>query len=583
MGQGGQILLSDVAASLVRQGSNQATMIDLGLHELKDLEQPERIWQVVDPSVAPSTAAPGRANRPARPDPAPSDDGQQAPFIGRSSALATFDEALARARGGTSATFLVSGEAGVGKTRLVTEWSRRARAGEAAVLTGSCTQLRAVGIPYAPVVEALRRLTRERGVAPVRDLLGPGRHAVARLVPELDPSGSREELEPWGQGQLFEAVLELLTTIGSGRSSTLVVEDLHWADLATLDLLNFLIRNVVNHGVIIVATMRVELASDHPLRVWATELARLDGVERIELAPFSRAEVFELLAEPAGVSPDPRVAEEIFRRSGGNAFFAEELRHAADHGGVLPPTLRDTLLARASTLGPSAQQVLKQLAVGGGQVTHELLAAIAGTDENALLASIDEAVTAHVIVIDGDGYAFRHAAFCEVIYDSLLPAERRKIHASFGKVLTQRPELGGPPERAAHWTAVGDVERALPATIDAAMAAEKQHAPAEAQRYWERALDLWPARSEPAASVRLDRVELLDRAAEAANRSGAVARALEWVDEAIAEVDRQRRSQPRSRAGIASRTGRRTSTSGEGGTSPARVATTRPLPPTSAR
>ena len=264
--------------------------------------------------------------------------------------------------------------------------------------------------------------------------------------------------------------------------------------------------------------------------------------------------MFELLAEPTGISPDPRVAEEIFRRSGGNAFFAEELRHAADHGGGAAPDAAGHAAGARLNAGPIGATGAEAVGRRWGPVTHELLAAIAGTDENALMASIDEAVTAHVIVIDGDGYAFRHAAFCEVIYDSLLPAERRKIHASFGKVLTQRPELGGPPERAAHWAAVGDVERALPATIDAAMAAESQHAPAEAQRYWERALDLWPARPEPAAGVRLDRVELLDRAAEAANRSGAVARALEWVDEAIAVVDaKDGRNPGRDRDGQAHR------------------------------
>ena len=311
-------------------------------------------------------------------------------------------------------------------------------------------------------------------------------------------------MEPWGQGQLFEAVLELLTRVAPGLPVILVVEDLHWADLATLDLLNFLVRNVANHGVLIVATMRSELESDHPLRLWATELARLDRVERIDLAPFGRSEVFELLTEREGASPDPAVAEEIYRRSGGNAFFAEELHHAADHGGVLPPTLRDTLLARAAALRPPTQRVLKQLAVGGGRVAHELLAAVAGTDEAALLASIDEAVTAHVIVIDGDGYAFRHAAFSEAIYDSLVPAERRRIHATFGEVLARRPDLGGPAERAAHWTVVGDAERALPATIDAAMAADGQHAPAEAQRYWEQALELRSALSE-AAGRRLPR------------------------------------------------------------------------------
>ena len=156
-----------------------------------------------------------------------------------------------------------------------------------------------------------------------------------------------------------------------------MLEDLHWADLATLDLLNFLVRNL-NGSVIIVATMRSELGRDHPLRRGELSCPATSPSRRLELARFGRAELFDLLTEREGAPSAPAVAEEIFRRSGGNAFFAEELLASVRLGGALPPTLRDTLLGRVEALSQETQQVLRIVAVAGGPVSHELLAEVGG-------------------------------------------------------------------------------------------------------------------------------------------------------------------------------------------------------------
>ena len=384
-------------------------------------------------------------------------------------------------------------------------------------------------------------MVREHGVDHVRLLLGAGHSAVARILPELDPSGSRPEIAPWGQGQLFEAMLELLARLGAAGPVLLVAEDLHWADLATLDLLNFLIRNVTGTGVLIVATMRSELGRDHPLRTWRAELSRHESVQLVELARFGRADLFDLLTErEGGARSTPAVAEEIFRRSGGNAFFAEELLATAHLGGALPPTLRDTLLGRVEALSRPTQRMLQRVAVAGGPVPHELLSEVASGgagDGQDLLDALDEAIVNHVLVAEGDGYVFRHAAFCEAIYADLLPAERRQLHAAFGDALERHPQLGGAPQRAGHWLAAGEGERALPSVIEAAVQAERQHAPAEAQRFWEQALETWTALGRPRDSDGVDQIDLLDHAAEAANRAGDLERALTLVDTAISQLD----------------------------------------------
>ena len=352
----------------------------------------------------------------------------------------------------------------------------------------------------------------------VRGLLGAGHAAVARLLPELGGAASEREIAPWGQGQLFEAMLELLSRLGSSETVLFVAEDLHWADLATLDLLNFLIRNLTASGVIIVATMRSEVGQDHPLRTWRAELSRHESVEIVDLARFGRADLFDLLTDREGAPSTPAVAESIYRRSGGNAFFAEELLATVHLGGALPPTLRDTLLGRVKALDRETQRVLRVVAVAGGPMSHELLSEVAGAEEAVLIDALDEAIAEHVLVPDGDGYVFRHATFSEAIYADLLPAQARQIHAAFGAALERQPRLSGPAERAGHWLAAGDPEQALPFIIEAAGQAERQHAPAEAQRHWERALDVWTALGSLGGRSGVDQIDLLDHAAEAANR-----------------------------------------------------------------
>ena len=474
-------------------------------------------------------------------------------FVGRTEELARLAAAADRAAAGTPTSVLIGGEAGVGKTRLVGELVAGARAAGATVLAGGCVELGGEGVPFAPLIEALRAFVRDLDEPALARLVpGQARAELARLLPELGPpaaaAGQRAAFGgdpgPWSeQGRLFELLLGLLERLGAERRAVLVVEDLHWADRSTRDLLAFLVRNLRHGRLLLVATYRSdELHRRHPLRPFLAELDRGRRVERLELARFGPAEVAAQLAGIQGAPVPAELAGRIHARSGGNAFFVEEL--AATAGGAereLPPSLRDTLLARIELLAEPAQQVLEVVSVAGAAVADPLLAEVAGLPEAELLAGLREAVSAHVLLADaGDGtYGFRHALVKEAVYAELLPGERTRLHARFAAALAARDsdDPGLAAELAWHWYAAHDLERALPAAVRAGLAAERAYAFAEAQRQFERALELWERCGEPAAEAGMDKAELLARAGEAAANAGAADRAVALVRGALAEVD----------------------------------------------
>jgi tetratricopeptide (TPR) repeat protein len=236
----------------------------------------------------------------------------------------------------------------------------------------------------------------------------------------------------------------------------------------------------------------------------------------------------------------------VFARSEGNPFFTEELLAVVQAGsGALPATLRDLLRGRVDALPEPARQALEVVAVAGRRVPHRLLAAVAGLRDAQLDEALRVAVTNQLLVTTPgqDGYQVRHALLREVIDADLLPGERARLHARLAQAITERPELtDGPPavareELAAHLDAAGEPTRALPARVQAGLAAERAHAFPEAQGHYERALELWDQVLQPASLAGLDRVELLTRAADAAGFAAQAQRALLLLIEALSELD----------------------------------------------
>jgi ATP/maltotriose-dependent transcriptional regulator MalT len=401
-------------------------------------------------------------------------------------------------------------------------------------------------------VEALRPLVGVLDPEELERVLGGARAELARLVPQLGgPAGGRQAETPLAPTRLFELLLGVLHRLAERGPVLLVVEDLHWADQSTRDLVGFLVRNL-RGGVALVLTYRSdELYRRHPLRPFLAELDRSGRVERLELGRLGRRELGELLAGILGQPAPPPLVGEVLARSEGNPFFAEELLAAHLEGTRLPSLLRELVLARVHALSEAAQRVLETAAVAGTRVDHQLLAAVVGLDTEQLVWLLREAVGRHVLAVDqaGDAYAFRHALVQEAIYDDLLPVQRGPLHAAYARALERRivqrdhpaadrggtaAELG---QLAYHWYAAHDLGQALLASVQAGQAAEAASALTEAMGHYERALELWDQAPEAAARSPLDRGALAHRAAEAANLAGCDDHALALGRLALDRVD----------------------------------------------
>lgn len=482
-------------------------------------------------------------------------------FIGRREELTSLATKMAQAQAREPAFALIGGEAGVGKTRLVRELAGRAAGAGFLVLTGQCVELGAEGLPLAPLVDALRTLTRAMPPDELAGALGPAGAALARLLPELSPGGAVPAAGPaegaapgagpagadLHKGQLLEMVLGLLDRLSRQRPVLFGIEDLHWADQSTLDLIAFLVRSLRDTRVLLLATYRSdELHRRHPLRPLLTSWERMRSAGHLELRRFDRDEVTAQLAAILGRDPAPDAVDAIFDRSGGNAYLVEELAGAALGGGDpadLSPSLRDVLLSRVDALSPDTQRLLRTASVAGRTVPDRLLAEVAGIGETEFFAGLREAVENHLLEVDprGQGYAFRHALTRDAVYEDMLPGERVRLHAAYGAALARDPGLAGdeaalPAALAYHWYAALDLPRALSAAIDAASSAMASYAPAEALRHLERAQEIWPRVDDAPQRTGVDQVELSARAAEAAYRSGALDRSQSLLAGALAEL-----------------------------------------------
>jgi DNA-binding CsgD family transcriptional regulator len=455
-------------------------------------------------------------------------------FVGRAAELGRLDAVLERAGRGSPQVVLLAGDAGVGKTRLLLALAERARRRGMRVLAGGCVELGDIGLPYLPVVDALRGLAgdpEEAGLLAGAATTAPG---LGRLLPGIEPAGvTGEDLD---QLQVLDAVRAVLVSLAEGSPVVLVLEDLHWADRATRDLVAFLARTLRSGRVTLAVSYRSdELHRRHPLRPLLAELVRLPGVERLELGPFTRAELAEHLEAVAGAPLPADQVEGIYARSEGNPFYAEQLlaAGAGDARVELPATLAEVLLARVQGLSEPAQQVLRVAAVAGRRVPHRLLAEVAGLPEADLEQGLREAVGAGVLTTDAatGSYAFRHALLQEAVYGDLLPGEQVRLHAAYASLLAAGPG-GAAAELAHHCLASHDLVGALAASVRAAEQAEAVLAPAEALHHLSNALRLWERVPEPAAAAGIDRVELTLRAAAAASAGGEHQRAASLAQDA---------------------------------------------------
>ena len=468
----------------------------------------------------------------------------QLALIGRADELELARGMLRRARDGTPGVLLVGGEAGVGRSRLAAAITAEAVASGGRAATGTCVRMDAGALTYAAIITALRALAADADPAEVARTLGAHRHQVARLLPEVArplPDSPPAGEDPMARQRLFEAVTGWLNRMAEGDPVLLVVEDLQWADAATLDLLRALALGLTGRTALVV-TVRTDEALPAAIRETVAELVR-DGAERVELVPFRRDEIAALAAAVRGAAAavDEEALDALFERTGGNPFLARELIDAGliepgAPAGVVPASLRDILDARLGALDEPVLVVLRAAALQPGPIDDDLLAAVLSRQVGTVGAALREAREAGVLTAADGAHAFRHAMQAEVLIDQLGSGERRSLHAAYADALAGTRGPARATAAAWHRDAAGDPAGALAAHVAATDATMTAAAFEAASRHAERAAELRGELAPDAAPGLPDRVALLDRAAFAALLAGDPAASARLARAALVEV-----------------------------------------------
>jgi len=430
---------------------------------------------------------------------------------------------------------LIAGEAGIGKTRLLAELEATLRSSGAddraiGIVRGSCLALADGELPFAPILEILDGLGHDRP-----DL----RARIALVSQELSGGDLTSAAGGGSRGRLFGQIRDILVEAQADDGLVMIVDDVHWADRSTLDLLVFLARRLRGTGVLLVVAYRSdELHRRHPLPPVLAELRRGFVREQLDLGPLSADAIGQQVDEIVG-RDDPRLRRRIAERADGNPFHAEELV-AIDVGDApLPASLRDVLLARLRALDPATIDVLGICAVVGTDVDETLLAAVSGTDPGEIHARLREAVEHSILVPSSDGrsYGFRHALLQEAMHDDLLPADRVGLHRRVADALARDPfsrsasRAVQAAELARHRDAAGQTELAFDAYLDAGTAAYRATAWPEAAAAFQRAATIAAPDSDGSLDPRL--MAVLPKAAFAVYFAGDLHRAVALLQDGI--------------------------------------------------
>lgn len=443
---------------------------------------------------------------------------------------ARLTEAMDRAAEGTPSAVFVHGEAGVGKTHLVTSIRTAAERQGFAVLWGSCVRFGAATVPYAPMVGALEHwLAKAEIPADVE--------AAANRLGKLLAGDQEAEAQ-----RLIPVIDQLIGRISAHQPVLLVIDDIHWADVTSLDVLAYLVTGFRHQRVLVVATAREE-GIGRPLRGWLADLRRLPAVQELRLERLSRDDTEGQLAQALGHSPDPGLVNDVYERSQGNAYLTELLvRDVEPTAASLPPhlpkALSEALLATWHRLEPATRTVVQLIATGGRPIRHQDLEAVTtafGITPAKLETAVTEAVEAGVLVTDAEARTwFGHPLTAEVIDGTLLPGEAERAHRAFiARLNDSPPGLGKAAELALHHELVGDLTEAFHYALEAAESAAQVQGYAEQTSQLSHAIELWPQVEE-----RPDLLTLLRSAVDAANKAGDEQAGFAHADHALRIVDR---------------------------------------------
>ncbi len=428
-------------------------------------------------------------------------------LLGRERERAELYHALTLALKGEPQTVVVSGDAGIGKTSLVSELARRAEDLGFSVAVGHCLDIDA-GIAFGAVLEAVGELVSE-----VEDL--DARPHARRMRMLLDPGTPRRPETFRVREDLLRSVLEA----ARADPVLLMLEDMHWAGQSTRDFAVALSRKGRGRLLFVLTVRSDDLHRTHPSRRALAEISRVPGARRVDLAPLDPDSIAAIVRRHTNGVTASDLVRSVLDRSQGNPLYAEELT-AADPDAI-PGHLSDLFLARVDAVSDGARELIRIASVDGTRVDLDTLAGVAGHDDKTLDALLRELLHANLLRGVGDAPVFRHPLLREAVYDDLLPDERARLHAAFAAVLQGRVDAEPDPGLAAlsrlafHWYAAHDLPRTLEGSVRAALVAHRFGA-AEAVTNLDRALSLWdrvPDAEERAGRPRIEVVVLRGEAA----------------------------------------------------------------------
>ncbi|MDY0910496.1 helix-turn-helix transcriptional regulator [Microbacterium sp. CFBP9034] len=473
-------------------------------------------------------------------------------MVGRRAELDVLLDAYDDGRAGHPRTVIVRGEAGIGKTRLVQEFlaataTRRDPGLPLVIAVGQCVDLGPIGSPFGPVRRVLRDLHSALGTDALRVAAGsPAVTAtLAALVPGIADDAAAAEERP---GEFSEAIEVLLEGLSNERHVIVVLEDLQWADAATLALLKTLASTLRGRHLTIVATYRSDdIDRFHPLKPVLAELDRTRTILRVEVVRLTLEEVAEQVAQLAAADgPTGGDVDALAERSGGIPFLVEELVDLGARG--LPDTLRELVLARYWRLSEEAQETVRAMAAGGVHADHDVLVAVSALDEHALDVALREAIDSRVVLADGAGYSFRHALTREAVQGEMLPSERVRVHRRYAECLAER-RTDSPDDVSAiaeHWLAARDLTAAFDATVVALTRSRAGYSPATSAKLAERLTELWDQVPDAETRAGATLAQLHLEAAQAWHDLGEAERALRSAGEGLAVCP----DDPLTRAGL---------------------------------
>ena len=430
-------------------------------------------------------------------------------LVGRQEELSQLEDALLSANRGDGRFVLLGGEAGIGKTRLATELTRRAHKLGCDTLWGSCSEAE-LALPYLPFVEAVGKHLAEQDPVALRTALGPTAGELAQLFPQLadGPPKAPEGDPAQAKLRLFESVVTLLELWAQNRGLLLVLDDVHWADSSTRELLDYAARRLAQSRVMLLATYRSdELDRRHPLTRTVQIWRRSGLAEAVAVPSMTPANLTEMIAAILNAEEvNEELASLVGERAEGNPFVLEEmLREAIDRGEIvrtdagwrrgsvdtlrMPETVREAVLLRLGRLDPEWIDVLRAAAVLGRSFDYALLLEVAEADEASVLASLEAAVAQQLLEEDGEGgqrYTWRHALTQEAIAGDTVVPKRQRIHSRAADALVRSD--GSALAVARHLLGAGRTEEAVDACLRAADEAERAIAFSEAAELLERVL-----------------------------------------------------------------------------------------------